>query len=129
DLVLSGVHLEPRVVREGGIEQSERMRELQLFEQVKFVPVAKAEAAGCPLAYTIDGQHGGGIVRRREERARRVRLVVLSEQYPSSKSAGPGDVLAHPQLLSKPQWHRLQEGVNSRRSEIEIGLQQPVELL
>ena len=79
-LVFAGVHLEAGEVGERGIQQSERVREPQLAEDVELVAAADADRRGGPFADAVDRQHRRLLERRRIERRRRVRLVMFAEQ-------------------------------------------------
>ncbi len=80
-LVLAGVDLESAVVRERAVEQPERVRILQLAEQLDPRARADAERAGGPLAHAVDREDRRLLERRGIEAARRVRHVVVRDEH------------------------------------------------
>jgi len=82
------------------------------------------------LPHAVERQNGRLVVRRREERARRVRFVVFREDVSTAILASQG--LVHDprqeQLLPHPQRHAHQEELESTRRVRDVGLQQPLEL-
>ena len=79
-LVLARVHLEAGVVGERRVEHAERVRVVQLGEQLEVLAAPDAVRRRRPLADAVHREHGGLLERRRVERARGVRLVVLGEE-------------------------------------------------
>ena len=59
ELVLAGIDLEAGVVGEGGIEQPERVRKMDLRKHLEVMPAAERRRSGRPLAHAIHGQHQG----------------------------------------------------------------------
>jgi len=57
-----------------------------------------------------------------------MRLVMLRVQYDAGIAGLLLDEIVHPQFLLQPQGHSFPEGRDPRRSEGQIGLQQPLEL-
>ena len=135
-LVLAGVDLEAGVVRERGIQQAQRVREVDLANDLEICAVADRERSRRPLADAIHGQHGGALERRRIERARRMTQVVLGEEQPCI----PVDAVAErrlqclrkdvllEQLVLHPHGQRLAKGRESARRERQIRLEQALEL-
>ena len=80
DLVLARVDLEAGVVREGRVEETERVGPVDLLEDLDIVAPADADRGRGPLADAVHRQERRFLERRRKERARRVRLVVLGIQ-------------------------------------------------
>ena len=48
-LVFAGVHLEAGVIGEGGVQQAERVREMNLLDDLEVVAVADARAKWWPI--------------------------------------------------------------------------------
>ena len=92
-LVLARVHLEPAVVGERRVQHPERVREPHLVGELR---------SGCPgptpielvrpLAHGVERQDGRLLERRREERAGRVRLVVIGEVRASPPNRAPSSL-------------------------------------
>ena len=80
ELVFAGVHLEARVVGEGGIQHADGVRVAKLSRQLDPVPPADPDGAGRPFPDAVECEDGRLVERRREERARRVRLVMIGER-------------------------------------------------
>jgi len=74
-LVLAAVHFEAAVVRKRGVQQAERMRELDLLRQLDAVPASGAERRRIPLAHAIERQDRRLVERAGEERTGGMRLV------------------------------------------------------
>ena len=135
DLVLARIDLEAGVVGESRIEQSQRMREVQLFQHLQAVALAIAQRRGRPFADPVHRQDGGFLERRGEERRRRVTLVMFAEQQ-ARLPVEVGLPLLHlvaqqrllEQLLLQPQRHGHAERREPARRIGEIGLEQPLEL-
>ncbi len=70
-LVLGAVDLEPQVVREGAVEQAQRVGEPDLLEQRDVGAAAHAEAGGRPLADAVHGEDRRFLEGRDEENTRR----------------------------------------------------------
>ena len=79
DFIFAGIDLETQVVGEGGIEQAEGMREVNLLQGLKLAAPAQRERGGGPFAHAIERQHGGALKRRGIEGAGRVREVMLGK--------------------------------------------------
>ena len=79
-LVFARVDLEAGVVGEGGIEQTERVREVDLADHLQAVAVSQRQRRRGPFADTVHRQHGRALERRREEGAGGMAQVVLGEQ-------------------------------------------------
>ena len=128
--VLAGVHLEPGVVREGGVEHPERMREALLLGQLETAAPPVADRRGGPLPDRVEGQDRRLFVRRREEGARRVRLVMLGEDDPAPEGVSergadhPGKV----ELTLGPLGQRFPEHGEARRGVPRKRIEQPLEL-
>src|SRR4029077_16791660 len=76
DLVLAGVHLEPGVIGEGGIEQTERMRKVEFLADLEIIAVADGERRGAPLPYSVEGENRRLFERRGIEGRCRVRQMM-----------------------------------------------------
>ena len=83
-----------------------------------------------PLPNAVHGEDRGLVVKRREERARCVGLMVAGEYDPSPvASAQPfSDDVRQAELDLQPYRHRFQELTQAGRRVGEVGFQQPVEL-
>ena len=134
DLVLAGIDLEPGVIGEGGIEQAERMRKLDLAIERDGPAASHARRCRRPLADPVHGQDRRFREWRRIEGARRMALVMFGKK----QAVGPFDIgrvllqfidekLPKKQLFLQPQRHRLGEGRIAARREGEIGLDQTFE--
>jgi hypothetical protein len=100
-LVFTGVHLEPEVIRERGIQQPERMGKVDLVQDAQRAALPVGERRRGPFAHAVDRQHRGLLERRREESARGVAQVVLGEQdllERHADAAKPVEVAAHLRL-------------------------------
>ena len=130
ELVFAGVDPEPRVGREGGVEEPQRVRESQLVRQRDPVRVSDAVAGRGPFSDTVQCQNRGVLKRRGEERTGGVRLVVLGEGdalaigAPESAPDLPGQV----QLLREPLRHCVHERPEAARRVGQVGLEQALEL-
>ena len=128
-LVLAGVDLEAGVVGERRVEHAERVRVVQLGQQAQVLAAPDAVRGGRPLADPVHGQHGRLGERRREERARGMRLVMLREEDLAAESLQlvqdqpPGE-----ELVAQPHRHRGDELRQPAGRHAEILLEQPLEL-
>src|SRR6185436_2676920 len=77
DLVLAVVDRETEVRRERRVQQAERMRELDLLEELERGAVAEAVRRGRPLADAVDGEQRRAWKSRKEKRAGGVALMVI----------------------------------------------------
>ena len=129
-LVFAAVDREPAVVGERGIQQPQRVRKVQLLGQRDAIAAAHPEARRRPLADAVNRQDRRLVERRREERAGRMRLVVLGKDEAPLIAAA--ERLAHlpreMQLPLDPQRQRLPERSEPAGRVGEIGLEQPLEL-
>jgi hypothetical protein len=69
-LVLARIHLEPRVIGEGGIKEAERVREMQLLVNRDVAAASDRNRRRRPLADAVHGQDHRLVERRRVEGAR-----------------------------------------------------------
>ena len=129
-LVFAAVHLEAAVRGEGGVEQAERMRKLEVVGQLDAIASAHSHSRGAPFADAVERENGRRIKWRWEERTGGMALVVVG--IDSGARVGPGSprsmVLAGRSLfLSQPgiAWQKL---AKPARRESQIGLQQALEL-
>ena len=127
-LVLAAVHLEAAEVRERRVEEADRVREPELREHVESVAAAEADRGRRPLPHAVHREDGRLLERRRVERRRRVRLVVLGEEDPAREAQLLADALGHPEPVRHPERHRLQERGEAARRVLEIRLEEPLEL-
>ena len=79
-LVFAGVDLEAGVIGRGGIQQAERMREVDLLEDFELVAVANSGRRRRPFADAVHGEHRRILIRRGVERRSRVAQMMLAEQ-------------------------------------------------
>ena len=134
-LVLAGVDLEAGVVGEGGVEQAQRVGEVQLAVDREIGRRAQARRGRAPLADAVERQHQRLLERGGVEGGGRVAQVVLGKQQLGRPvMAGldarelPGEAVLLEQLLLDPQRHRHLEGAKAARRERHVGLEQPLEL-
>ncbi len=128
DLVLARVDLEAGVVGEGGVEQPEGIRPMELLVQLDIVASAHAERGRGPLAHPVHGEDRRLLERGGEEGARRVGLVVLGEQDLALVVEGVADLLIHVELVLDPQRPRLQERAEPGGHDAQVGLEDALEL-
>ncbi len=79
-LVFARVDLEAGVVGEGGIEQPERVGEVDLADDLQSVAFAQRQRRRRPFAHAVHRQHRRALERRGEEGAGGMAQVVLGEQ-------------------------------------------------
>ncbi len=128
-LVFARVHLEAREVGERRVQQAERMRELQLVDDLERIALADADRRCRPLADAVHGDDRGLLERRRIEGGRGVRFVMLAEQHLAFVALDlAADVVRHPQLLAEPERHRHQVRLPAQRRRCHVGLEEPREL-
>ena len=127
--VLSRVHLEARVVRERGVEQSERVRPVQLGQELDVGAATHAARRRSPLAHAVHGQDRRFVEWRGEERAGGVRLVVLAvQEIALVPTEGAPDVPIRKELFLDPQRPRHAERGETARRDAQVGLKDPLEL-
>ena len=116
-LVLAAVHTEAAVVRESRVEQTHRVRELQVVCQAKRVTRPSPVGSCAPLADAIQGEDGCFFEGAGEECASGVALVVVHEDQRGLGCIGesPADLAAHEQFLLEPQGHGLGEAPETAR--------------
>ena len=134
-LVLAGIDLEAGVIREGGVEETQRVREVDLLAHLEVVPRAETYGGGRPLADAVHGQDDGLLERGREEGARRMALVMLGKEQRSLPVVFGGKVFQLTpeqrlleELLSQPDGHGHGERAEASRGEGEVGLEEALEL-
>ena len=134
-LVFARVDLEAGVVGESGVQEAERVREMDLLLDFQAVAPADRRRGRRPLAHAVHGEHDGLVKRRREKRARRMAQVVLAEEQlfvpPAAARYLPQllhEQVFQKQLLPQPQRDRHAEGPVASRREAQIGLEQALEL-
>ncbi len=134
-LVLAGIHLEPGVVREGGVEKAQRMREVDLALHLERGALAEREGRRRPFAHAVHGEDRGLVERRGEVRRRRMALVVLGEEealLPVDAGGVAGELVAQQllleQLLLQPERNRHPERAEAARREREVRFEEPLEL-
>jgi hypothetical protein len=132
-LVLAGVDLEAGEVGEGRVEEPERVRELDLLEDLQPLALADADRRRRPLADAVEGEHRRLGEGRGVEGGGGVRLVVGGEV--DGRRLGDaagferlGDARRDPELLLEPERHRLDEGGEAARRHRQVGLEDAVEL-
>src|ERR1035437_8949160 len=69
-----GINAEAAVVRERGIDQSERVRKAQLLQHFDFTSAPVTDGCGRPFADAVNRENRRLIIRRRIKRAGCVRL-------------------------------------------------------
>ena len=80
DLVFAGVDLEAGVIGKRGIQQTNRMRKVDLAGDVQSIAVTDTGRGCRPFADPVERQNGGFLERRRKERRSSVALMVVGEQ-------------------------------------------------
>jgi hypothetical protein len=133
--VLAGIHPEPGVIRECGVEQTEGVREVDLANDLEILAVAERKRGRRPLAHTVHRQDRGALERRGIERARRMAEMVLGEEQllaPVDAVAERFGHVVHEQalleeLLAYPDGQGLAERREAAWREREVRLQQPFE--
>ena len=86
-LVLAGVHPEAGVVSKCRVQQSQRMREMNLPQHLQLLPLPQRHRSRGPFPHPVHGQDHGFIERRGIIRAGRVTEVMLCEEealFPSA---------------------------------------------
>ena len=78
-LVLAGIDLEAGIVGEGGVEQAEAVREMDLLVDLEVFSIADGGRRGGPFADAVEGEDGGLVERRRIERGGGVAQMMLAE--------------------------------------------------
>src|SRR5262249_41674519 len=76
----AGIHLEAGVVCKRGIEQSKRVRKVNLLEHFERIPPADCNRSGRPLSHSVDRQYRRLVKGRGEERAGGMALMMFGEQ-------------------------------------------------
>ena len=128
DLVFAGVDLEPGVVRERRIQQSKRIRPVQLVENLEIIAAAAADRSGRPFADTVDCQDRRLLERRRQERAGGVGLVMLAVQDISRVAELLFQLAIDVQLVFDPQRPGHQERREPSGRDAEVRFQNSLEL-
>src|SRR5437016_3199322 len=82
EFVFTAVDFEAAIVGKRGVEQTERVRKLEMMGQLDAVATARAERSRRPLPYAVHRQDRGLLKRTGEERARCVALVVVEVHQP-----------------------------------------------
>src|SRR5439155_19152508 len=113
--VFAGVDAEAEMIGKSGIEESERMREMLLGQHFDAIAGAAADAAGGPLADTVDGENGCLIKRRWKKCRGGVRLVMFRKENLSVEMELVADDLFDPHFAFDPDRHRFEEGSETAR--------------
>ncbi len=129
ELVLARVHPEAAEVGERGVEEAERVGEVELALQLDVVAATHPDAAGGPLPHAVEGEDRRALERRREERARRVALVVLGEPevlgHRCPDALQPAlDLVGDPELLTRERRHRRRERADALGADAQVRLEQ-----
>ena len=134
DLVLAGIHLEPRVIRKRRVQQAERVRKVDLATHFQRVAAPRRERRRGPFAHAVHRQNRRLVEGRREERARGVAQVMFREQQPVRPGLSrPGSAqfldqqVAQKQLFPQPDGDRHAERFEPARRKCEIGLEKALE--
>src|SRR5438552_16241149 len=101
---------------------------MQLLQQLEVAAAAHAERRRGPLADAVDREDRGLLEGGREERARRVRLVMLGVQDLPLVPEGAADLVAEEELFFHPQWACHPELREPAGRDAEVGLQHALEL-
>jgi hypothetical protein len=129
-LVLARVDPEAAEVGEGGVEHPQRIGESHPLDDLEVVALGPGHRQGVPLADGVDGQDGGVLEGRGVEGRGDVRGVVGGEK---DLQVRPPDLLPEglldEQPLLGPQRDGLEIALEPARGELEIGREEPVELL
>ena len=81
-LVLARVHFESGVISECRIQQAQRVREVDFFDDLKMISASEAHGCGGPFADAVHGEDQRFVKWRRIESAGGVALVMLGKQKP-----------------------------------------------
>ncbi len=98
ELVLARVDLEPAEVGDRAVQEAERVRVLDLLEQLDPVAVPGADRRRRPFPDPVDGEDRRALERRGVEGRGRVGGVVLGEEQVDVLAEMATDPLLHPQL-------------------------------
>ena len=129
DLVFAGIDSEACEVGERRIEKAQRVRKTQLAQHLDVRPTPYADRRGRPFANAVHRDDRGLLERRRVERRRGVRFVMVAEVHFTLVAVEPLlDVGGHPEFLAEPQRHRHQERPPAARCARGVGFEQAVEL-
>ena len=135
DLVLAGIDLEPGVVREGRIEQTQGVGKTDLAFDADPASVSDAGRGGGPLPNAVHRQDDRLVEGRWIKGTGGMAEMMLGEQKlrsPVGIRVDLAQVLEkqplQEQLFLQPQRHGLEEGAEATRREHQIGLDQPLEL-
>ena len=79
-LIFAGINFETAQIRKGRIQQTEGMRESDLFQDFDTVVTTSADRSGRPFSNAVHGKDCRALKRRWEEGAGRMRLVMLKKQ-------------------------------------------------
>ncbi len=128
-LVFARIDAKATEIREGRIEQTGRVREVQFVGECNPVAAAVPVAGRGPLAHAIHGQDRRLVERRWEERAGRMRFVVLRKDVLFAVSVLQTLVQFAPQvqLLLQPDRDRAQERPEPGRGKGKVRFQEPLE--
>ena len=131
EFVFARVDAEAAVVRERGIDQTERMREAQLLEHLDFTSATGPDGRGGPLAHAVNRQDRRLVERRWIKRTGRVRLVMFGKKNftVSTQPRQLGtDGFAQIQFLAKPVGQDRGKRPPAAGRDGQIRFQQPREL-
>ena len=132
-LVFAGVDLEAGVIGRGRIQEAQRMREMDLLENLELAAVAGRGRCRGPLADAVHGEYGRILERRGIEGRGRVAQMVLAEQQLGAVELRRKllqfvrEQALLEQLFLQPQRDRHLERAEAARRQRDIGLQQPLE--
>ncbi len=93
-LPLVGIRLEAEKLRDGAVEQTERVREPHLRQALDVRPPPHGEQRRMPLGAPVQHRDGGLVVRTQKERIADVCVVVIDEgdRRAAASRAGDGDL-------------------------------------
>ena len=126
-LVFTGIDPESGKIGKCGVEQPQRIREMELLEQINLVAFANAIAGRGPFSHPVHGQDGSGLKGRGIEGRGRMGLVMFREQDLSGVTQFVADHLGDVDLFPKPQRHGLQPGTQPLWRTGEVAHQQAFE--
>ena len=130
-LVFAAVDLETTVISKSGVEKTERMGEIKLFQNFNLAVLPKPDCRRRPFTDTVQSQDRGLIKRRREKGTASVRQVVFRKDKRWAIAANGLklllEVVSCEQFFLDPNRDTGQEAFQPPRREAVICLKQPFE--
>ena len=79
ELVFAAIDLETAIIREGGVQEPQRVREVKLAEDLDVLALSPPDRRRRPFSHAVEGEDRGFLEGRRIKSAGRVRKVMLGE--------------------------------------------------